>query len=56
MHLAVRQLLFILIPSHSILYSVKNNFRLNKEQALLNRVGAANGLGDQSPISEFGVA
>jgi hypothetical protein len=52
---AVRQLLFILIPSLSILYNVKSNFKLNKEQALLNSVGNASGLGDQSPISKFGV-
>ena len=55
MYLAVHQLLFILISSHSILYNVKNNFKLNKEQALLNKVGTASGLGAQSPTSQSGV-
>jgi hypothetical protein len=55
MHLAVHQLLFIFISSHSILHNVKNDFKLNKEQALLNRVGTARGLGTQSPTSQSGV-
>lgn len=55
MHLAVHQLLFILIPSHSIHYNIKNDFKLNKEQALLNRVETARGLRAQSPTSQSGV-